>query len=167
MKAKQNAVSKEIPKLKKKGKDCAPVFAEMKELSAEIKEKDDELKATDEALRNALLYIPNLPNKDICLGESDADNREVRRWGEPRQFDFDIKAHWDLGTDLDILDFERAAKVTGARFSAFKGRGSQTRTRADQLYAADAYERTRLYGNLAAVYRKPRQHDGNRPASEI
>jgi len=125
MKAKQNAVSKEIPKLKKKGKDCAPVFAEMKELSAEIKEKDDELKATDEALRNALLYIPNLPNKDICLGESDADNREVRRWGEPRQFDFDIKAHWDLGTDLDILDFERAAKVTGARFSAFKGAGAR------------------------------------------
>lgn len=125
MKAKQNAVSKEIPKLKKEGKDCAPVFAEMKELSAAIKEKDDELKSTDEALKKALLYIPNLPKKGLPVGLSDEDNREVRRWGEPRQFDFDIKAHWDLGTDLDILDFERAAKLTGARFSSFKGQGAR------------------------------------------
>lgn len=125
MKAEQNKASKEIPQLKKEGKDCAPVFARMKTLSNDIKALDDDLKATDEALKKALLYIPNLPNKDIAVGLSDEDNTEIRRWGEPRQFDFEIKPHWDLGTDLGILDFERAAKITGARFSLFKGAGAR------------------------------------------
>lgn len=125
MKARQNKVSKEIGRYKKEGKDCAPIFAEMKELSADIKKLDEERKQTEEALRTALLYLPNLPKADLPVGASDADNTEVRRWGEPKDFDFDIKAHWDLGTDLDILDFERAAKITGARFSMFKGKGAK------------------------------------------
>lgn len=124
LKAKQNQVSKEIPKLKKEGKDVAPIFAEMKEISNKVKELDAKVKAVDEEIQERLLYIPNIPNSEIPVGNDDQDNIEMRKWGEPKNFDFDIKAHWDLGVDLDILDFERAAKITGARFTLFKGKGA-------------------------------------------
>ncbi|MCT4662122.1 MAG: serine--tRNA ligase [Tissierellales bacterium] len=124
LKAKQNQVSKEIPKLKKEGKDVAPIFAEMKEISNKVKELDAKVKAVDEEIQERLLYIPNIPNPEIPVGNDDQDNVEMRKWGEPKNFDFDIKAHWDLGVDLDILDFERAAKITGARFTLFKGKGA-------------------------------------------
>lgn len=125
MKAKQNQVSKEIPKLKKEGKDVTAVFAEMKNLSEKIKELDGEVKNIDEELRNTLLQIPNTPHESVVEGKSDEDNIEIRKWGEPRNFDFTPKPHWDLGTDLDILDFERASKITGARFTLFKGMGAK------------------------------------------
>lgn len=124
LKAKQNQVSKEIPKLKKEGKDVSPIFAEMKELSNEIKEMDVKVKEIDENIKQKILYIPNIPNEVVPVGNDDQDNIEMRTWGEPRNFEFDIKAHWDLGVDLGILDFERAAKITGARFSIFKGKGA-------------------------------------------
>lgn len=125
LKARQNAVSKEIPKLKKAGEDVAPIFAEMKELSGQVKSLDEEVRAVDEELKNALLMLPNVPNEGVVEGKDDSDNVELRKWGEPREFDFEVKAHWDLGVDLDILDFERAAKITGARFSMFKGDGAR------------------------------------------
>lgn len=125
MKAKQNQVSKEIPKLKKEGKDVSEVFAEMKDLSEKVKELDVEVKNIDEELRNTLLQIPNTPHKSVIEGKSDEDNVEIRKWGEPRDFSFTPKAHWDLGTDLNILDFERASKITGARFTLFKGKGAK------------------------------------------
>jgi len=124
LKAKQNQVSKEIPKLKKEGKDVSSIFAEMKELSNEIKEMDLRVKEIDENIKQKILYIPNIPNEVVPVGKDDQDNIEMRTWGEPRNFEFDIKAHWDLGVDLGILDFERAAKITGARFSIFKGKGA-------------------------------------------
>lgn len=124
-KAEQNQVSKSIPDLKKEGKDVAPIFAQMKELSQEIKELDEKLKTIDDDIQNKLLYIPNIPHESVPLGKDDSDNVEVRKFGEPKKFDFDPKAHWDLGVDLDILDFERAAKITGARFSIFKGLGAR------------------------------------------
>lgn len=124
LKAKQNQVSKEIPKLKKEGKDVSSIFAEMKELSNEIKEMDLRVKEIDENIKQKILYIPNIPNEVVPVGNDDQDNIEMRTWGEPRNFEFDIKAHWDLGVDLGILDFERAAKITGARFSIFKGKGA-------------------------------------------
>lgn len=124
LKAKQNQVSKEIPKLKKEGKDVSSIFAEMKELSNEIKEMDLKVKEIDENIKQKILYIPNIPNEVVPVGNDDQDNIEMRTWGEPRNFEFDIKAHWDLGVDLGILDFERAAKITGARFSIFKGKGA-------------------------------------------
>lgn len=124
-KAEQNKVSKEIPTLKKEGKDVAPIFAKMKELSDSIKSIDEEVKELDEIIQNKLLYIPNLPNEEVPLGKDDSENVEIRKFGEPKQFTFEPKPHWDLGVDLDILDFERAAKVTGARFSIFKGLGSK------------------------------------------
>ncbi|KPU27534.1 seryl-tRNA synthetase [Caloranaerobacter sp. TR13] len=124
MKARQNAVSKEIPKLKKEGKDVSEVLNEMKELSQKIKDIDVLVKEIDNQLREALLRIPNTPHPDIPVGDSDEDNVEVRRWGTPTKFEFDPKAHWDIGADLDILDFERASKITGSRFALFKGYGA-------------------------------------------
>lgn len=124
-KAEQNQVSKSIPELKKSGQDVAPIFAQMKELSNKIKELDEELKELDEKIKNKLMYIPNLPSEEVPLGKDDSDNVEIRKYGEPRTFDFEPKAHWDLGVDLGILDFERAAKITGARFSIFKGMGAR------------------------------------------
>ena len=125
MKAKQNSVSKEIPKLKKEGKDPASLLVEMRELSNKIKELDVEVKEIDIKLRNTLLHIPNTPNESVVEGKTDEDNVEIRKFGEPTKFNFEPKAHWDLGVDLDILDFERASKLTGARFSLFKGMGAK------------------------------------------
>ncbi|QCX33568.1 serine--tRNA ligase [Caloramator sp. E03] len=125
LKSKRNTDSQQIPKLKKEGKPVDALMAEMKELSDRIKEYDDELSKVEEDITAVLLRIPNIPNEDVTVGESDKDNVEVRRWGEPRKFDFEAKAHWDIGTDLDILDFERGAKVTGARFTFYKGLGSR------------------------------------------
>ena len=125
MKAKQNTVSKEVPKLKKEGKDTTEIFAEMKALSDKVKELDEELKAIDEELRKTLLFIPNTPHQDVVEGKDDSENIELRKVGEPTSFSFEVKAHWDLGTDLDILDFEAATKITGARFTVFKGLGAR------------------------------------------
>ena len=125
MKAKQNSVSKEIPKLKKEGKDVTSVLEEMKVLSETVKEKDVLVKEIDIELKEILLEIPNTPDDSVVIGESDEDNVEIRKFGEPREFDFEVKAHWDIGTDLDILDFERASKITGARFTVFKGLGAR------------------------------------------
>ncbi|NLK44595.1 MAG: serine--tRNA ligase [Tissierellia bacterium] len=125
MKARQNQVSKEIPKLKKEEKDTDHIFAEMRSLSDKIKELDGEVKAIDEELKNTLLQIPNTPHESVVDGKDDTDNVEVRKVGEPRNFGFEPKAHWDLGTDLDILDFEAATKITGSRFTLFKGLGAR------------------------------------------
>lgn len=125
MKNKQNSVSREIPKLKKAGEDTTAIMAEMKELSGKIKELDGQLSEIEENLRNALLNVPNTPYKDVQFGEDDSDNVEIRKFGEPTIFDFEPKAHWDVGEDLDILDFERAAKISGTRFTVYKGLGAR------------------------------------------
>ena len=125
VKAMNNAVSKQIPVLKKKGEDTSALFAEMKQESDRIKALDDRVAELDEAIRTEMLAIPNVPHASVPDGLSDADNVEVRRFLEPTKFDFEPKAHWDLGTDLGILDFEKAAAVTGARFTFYKGLGSR------------------------------------------
>lgn len=125
MKARQNAVSREIPKIKKEGGDTSAIMAEMKQLSDEIKECGAELAELEETQKNILLSIPNVPNESVPFGADENDNNEVRRWGAPREFGFEPKAHWDIGADLDILDPERAAKVTGARFHFYKGLGAR------------------------------------------
>lgn len=124
-KARQNEVSKQVPKLKKDGVDVSDLFKEMKALSDEIKELDTKVKDLDEEIRKELLSIPNTPSKEIPIGKSDEDNVEIRKFLEPKKFDFEVKAHWDLGVDLDILDFERAVKISGSRFSVFKGLGAK------------------------------------------
>ncbi len=125
MKARQNVESKQIPTLKKEGKDVTELMEDLRKLSEDIKVLDADVKLVDDEIEEELMSIPNTPNPDITVGKSDEDNKEVRRWGEPRKFDFEIKAHWDLGVNLDILDFERATKVTGTRFSMYKGLGAR------------------------------------------
>jgi len=125
MKAEQNRVSKSIPSYKKEGKDVSGLLEDMRKLSDEIKSLDEEVKEVDIKLRELLLEIPNTPHPSVVDGESDEDNVEIKKWGEPREFDFEPKAHWDLGTDLDILDFERGGKITGARFTLYKGLGAR------------------------------------------
>ena len=125
LKAKQNEDSKLIPQYKKEGKDASALMAEMKELSAQIKEGAAEVSRLEALQKELLLMVPNTPDATVPDGSSDADNVEIRRWGEPKQFTFEPKAHWDIGKDLDILDPERAAKVTGARFHFYKGLGAR------------------------------------------
>lgn len=125
MKAEQNKLSKQVPQMKKNGEDTTELFKNLKKLSDDIKSLDDDLKNIDEEIREYLMEIPNTPNKDVTVGLDDTENLEMRKWGEPRKFDFDIKAHWDLGVDLDILDFERATKISKSRFSVFKGKGAR------------------------------------------
>ena len=125
MKAQQNAKNKEIPAIKKSGGDASAVFAELKKLSDEITALNAELSELEQKQMNILLSIPNIPNESVPVGKDDTDNVEQRKWGTPREFDFEPKAHWDIGKDLDILDPERAAKVTGKRFHFYKDLGAR------------------------------------------
>ena len=125
MKAQQNAVSKKIPQMKKSGEDTSAIMAEMKTLSEDISRFNKDLSVVEKSLRDLVLMIPNVPNSEVPEGNDDSDNVEVRRWSEPRKFDFAPKAHWDLGKELNILDPERAAKVTGARFHFYKWLGAR------------------------------------------
>lgn len=124
-KAYQNEISKKIPMMKKEGKDTEEIFKEMKELSNEIKGFDEELQGIEEKIREVILEIPNLPNESVPRGNDDSENIEMVKVGTPREFDFEPRAHWDIGTMNDWLDFERANKITGSRFSIFKGFGAK------------------------------------------
>ena len=125
IKKRQNDASKLIPQYKKENKDVAPIMKEMKELSAQVKDLETELKDVEADIKNIMLTIPNVPNEKVPYGRDDTDNFEMRKYGEPTKFDFEPKAHWDIGTDLNILDAERAAKVTGARFTFYRGAGAR------------------------------------------
>lgn len=125
LKNKRNQVSAEIPKRKKAGEDVAPVMAEMREIGDKIKADDARVSEIDEKINYIMLRIPNIPNPQVPDGDTDEDNVEIKVWGEPTKFDFEPKAHWDLGTDLDMLDFERAGKITGSRFTLYKGLGAR------------------------------------------
>jgi len=124
-KARRNKVTDEIAVLKKQKQDASGLIADMKALGAEIQELDGRAKACDERLREVLRLIPNVPHVSVPVGRDSADNTEVRRWGQPRHFDFEPQAHWDLGPALGILDFERATKITGARFAVYSGVGAK------------------------------------------
>jgi seryl-tRNA synthetase len=121
LKAKRNDVSKQVGVLKKQGQDASTVIAEMGNIGDRIKELDERGKQVEEELQALMLTLPNLPSPEAPVGTDDSDNMEVSRWGEPRQFGFVPKAHWDIGVGLDGLDFERAGKVTGSRFTIVKG----------------------------------------------
>lgn len=124
-KAEQNAASKEIPRIKKEGGNISEIMAKMKLLSDEVKECDREISELEARQRALLLSIPNIPNPSIPDGEDDTSNCELRKWGDPTVFDFEPKAHWDIGNALGILDPEAATKVTGARFHFYKGFGAR------------------------------------------
>lgn len=125
LKAKRNTASQEVARLKKAGEDAEKIVLEMREVGDEIAKLDDELRQVEKDLEDTLLEIPNVPHESVPVGKDEEENMEIRKWGEVPQFDFEPKAHWDVGENLDILDFERGAKVTGARFTFYKGLGSR------------------------------------------
>ncbi len=125
MKNLQKIESKKIPQMKKNGEDTTALMEEMKELSDKIKALDEQVSEAEANLKDALLNVPNTPHPTVPDGKDDQDNVELRKWGEPTSFDFEPKAHWDIGEDLDILDFERAAKLSGTRFTVYKGLGAR------------------------------------------
>ena len=127
LKNEMNVEQKKIPQLMKEGKkeEAEAEKVKLKELSDNIKALDEKVKKVQEELQYRLLRIPNVPNANAPQGDTDEDNVEIRKWGEPRNFDFDSKAHWDLGTDLGILNFETAGKITGSRFTLYKGLGAR------------------------------------------
>ena len=111
--------------MKREKQDADHLIVEMREVGDRVKQLDEELRSVEEELELLLLSIPNVPHESTPVGETEDDNVEVRKWGEIKQFDFEPKPHWDLGTDLNILDFERASKVTGSRFVFYKGLGAR------------------------------------------
>ncbi len=125
LKAEQNAASKQIPAIKKEGGDISEIMARMNAIKEEVKVLDAERNELAAKQKTMMYEFPNVPSDQTPIGKDDSENVEIRRWGEPRKFDFEAKAHWDIGADLGILDPETAAKVTGARFHFYKGLGAR------------------------------------------
>ena len=125
VKARQNAASKDIARLKKEGGDASAIMDEMKRLAEEGKELSARAADLETEQRNILLSIPNIPHASVPVGKDDTENVEQRRWGEPRAFDFEPEAHWDIGKRLELFDPEVAAKITGKRFHVYKGLGAR------------------------------------------
>jgi seryl-tRNA synthetase len=125
LKNRRNIVSEEIGGLKKQKSDATSQLAEMKVVSDRIKSLDEDLRVLDEKTRSVLLILPNIPHESVPLGKDETENREIRKWGEPGNFDFEPLNHWDVAEPLDIIDFERSAKIAGARFSIMKGAGAK------------------------------------------
>ena len=125
LKARRNAETAEIAQLRREGADTTARQAQMRAIGGEISSLDEQVKTLDEEFRDLLAGIPNVPHESVPVGKDPEDNLEVRRAGQPRQFDFQPKAHWDLGPGLGILDLERAAKITGARFALYWGLGAR------------------------------------------
>jgi seryl-tRNA synthetase len=125
LKSKRNEVSQQVATLKREKKDAEHLITEMREVGDRIKALDDELRGVEEILEMLLLSIPNIPHESVPVGESEDDNVEIRKWGDIRDFGFEPKSHWDVAGELDILDFERAGKVTGSRFVFYKGLGAR------------------------------------------
>ena len=124
LKAKQNAVSKQIPAMKKAGQDTAPIFAEMNELKETIKGQDAKISAVESELRDLMLALPNLPDPDLLPGGKE-NNQPLRYFGEPHKFDFEPKNHVELCTALNLIDYERGAKLGGNGFWIYKGMGAR------------------------------------------
>jgi seryl-tRNA synthetase len=125
LKSRRNTVSGEVARLKKNREDADELIVEMREVSDRIKAMDEEVRELELKINDLTMAIPNIPNESVPIGASEADNVEIRRWEEPKSFTFAPKAHWEIAQDLDILDFEAAAKVTGSRFTFYKGLGAR------------------------------------------
>lgn len=151
LKNKRNQDSSEIAKLKKSGKNAESLMVEMRELSDKIKQFDIQLSEIDGKIEYIMMRIPNIPNPAVPEGQTDADNVEIRRWSDPTKFQFEPKAHWDIGTDLNILDFERAGKVAGSRFTFYRGLGARLE-RAVITYFLDTHTDKHGYEELFPPY---------------
>lgn len=151
LKSEKNAVSKQISQMKKNKENADEVIAKMRSVGDQISQLDEKLRGIQEELHDILLRIPNMCHESVPEGKDDSDNPEVRRWGTPRKFDFTPKPHWDLGAELDILDPERAAKVTGARFTFYKGLGARLE-RALINFMMDLHADKQGYTEMLAPY---------------
>lgn len=125
LKNRRNVVSQEVAAKKRAKEDAEPLIIEMREVSDRIKEMDEQLRGIEEDLNAILLSLPNMPHDSVPVGATEDDNVEIRRWGEPKSFSFDVKPHWEVAQELGILDFEAASKVTGSRFVFYKGLGAR------------------------------------------
>jgi len=150
-KAQRNKASEEIAKLKKSGQDAGAAMAQTKDLREKISALEKTAADLDARLRDILAGIPNLPNASVPVGHSAEQNVEVRRWGTPAKFDFTPKAHWDLGAELGILDLERAAKLTGARFAVYWDLGAKLE-RALMNFMLDLHTRQHGYTEVFPPY---------------
>lgn len=143
LKNKRNEESKKIGQIMKQGGDASAIKEEMRKVGDEIAALDKQVGEIDEKINYILMRLPNLPHASVPIGKDDTENVEQRRWGEPRQFAWTPKAHWDIGTDLNILDFEAAAKISGARFTVYRGLGARLERAVINFYmdthAADGY----------------------------
>src|SRR5450759_318993 len=151
LKAQRNKATEEIAKLKKDKQDASALINQTKELRERISEAEKVAEAADARLRNILTGIPNLPDDSVPVGKSEADNVEVRRWGTPPQFDFTPKSHWELGEELGVLDLERAAKLTGARFAVYWALGARLE-RALANFMLDLHTREQGYTEVLPPY---------------
>ncbi len=151
LKSKRNTVSKQISVMKKNGENADDIVKEMRAVGDQISALDGELRETEEKLRDFLLHIPNMPKEDVPIGKDDTENPEIRKWGTPKEFSFEPKAHWELGEKLDILDADRAAKVTGARFTFYKGLGARLE-RACINFMMDLHATKHGYTEMLAPY---------------
>lgn len=151
LKKKRKDVSAQIAVLKKENKDAEDLVVEMREVGDQIKELDEELRVIEEELNALLLSIPNLPHETVPIGDTEDDNVEIRKWGELPQFDFEPKPHWNVATELGIIDFERAAKVTGSRFVFYKGLGAKLE-RALMSFMLDLHTEQHGYTEMLPPY---------------
>lgn len=156
LKAQRNSVTAEISVLKRNKENADDKIAEMQKVGDKIAELDGKIRETESSLQNIALMLPNMCDASVPVGEDENDNPEMRRWGKPREFDFPIQAHWDLGESLDILDWERAAKESGARFTFYKGLGARLE-RALINFMLDLHTEQQGYTEMMTPYMVTRQ----------
>ncbi len=157
LKARRNELSQQVGVLKKSGQDASTLMDETRALKDQLDELDKSAAALVEQMRMSLAGIPNLTRDEVPTGRSEADNLTVKTWGEKPVLDFEPKPHWELGEALGILDLERAAKLSGARFAVYMGAGARLERALDQLHARPAYcqarsRRPRLHRGAAALH---------------
>ena len=151
LKAHRNRLSEEVPRLKKSGQDASQIISQTKEMRLQIQELEKAAEEYDASLNQMLVTIPNMPHSSVPVGKSSEDNVEVRRWGTPPEFDFDPKPHWELGEKLGILDLERAAKISGARFAVYWDAGARME-RALANFMLDVHTREHGYTEVLPPY---------------
>jgi len=156
LKAQRNSVTAEISALKRNKENADDKIAEMQKVGDKIAELDGKIRETESSLQNIALMLPNMCDASVPVGEDENDNPEMRRWGKPREFDFPIQAHWDLGESLDFLDWERAAKESGARFTFYKGLGARLE-RALINFMLDLHTEKQGYTEMMTPYMVTRQ----------
>jgi seryl-tRNA synthetase len=156
LKSNRNEVSKQVAEFKREKKDADHLITEMREVGDKIKTIDEELRQVEEDLNAIMLTLPNLPHESVPIGETEDDNVPVRHWGEVPEYSFEAKAHWDIAADLNIVDFERGAKVTGSRFAFYKGLGARLE-RALINFMMDLHEDEHGYTEVLPPYMVNRQ----------